>query len=219
VNNRPTRHCNGLARIFLCLHSYKQLCLFFTAPSSHRPLIDRSSNPAVAMSKRAKPAESKPSGFWSVIITHFEDDYKVRGSDWSHCNGPHHFSTRQKAEDYLCGELVTWMYDRDPEKLAEEHPKFWAKDDLLIKPKYLQSLPGLEEAMGDLSGEFVPCLLNWDIQEVVLDEHAVPHLAPSPEPAAANASDTSSSEDEDAPRVEATPKRRKLRSSPSSSSK
>ncbi len=127
---------------------------------------------------------------YSVLITVFKDDYKCRyGKDWSENEGPYFFSSYQNAQDYVCTRLVVFIHehiDRWWGKMSEEVRDYFEKAP--EKRSYLEGEHRLlAEFIFDLDvldneiiesddrneGEYVPTLIEWNIEEIKLDTKEV----------------------------------------------
>lgn len=108
--------------------------------------------------------------FWSVLLTHFADDYKRRGGDWSTHNGPELFASRDKAERYLRQKLVEWCSDQ-----VACHKRQDDDDDYEQRLRRARhSLTQVEEIAEELAhGTFVPRTLAWSLQELQLKDDDV----------------------------------------------
>jgi hypothetical protein len=57
---------------------------------------------------------------WSVTITHYTDDYKARGGDWSSNEGPFLFTHRKDADAWLQRFLVSYIEENVSEYSFEK---------------------------------------------------------------------------------------------------
>lgn len=107
-------------------------------------------------------SERMSSCIWSVVFTHFSDDYKCRGDDWSTTEKPRLFSTKEKAEKYARKKLDIWI--RDHIQGRDDFAELIDKDGELIGDP-------LELIESDLNkGEYVCRLIDCTITLVFLDE-------------------------------------------------
>lgn len=108
--------------------------------------------------------------FWSVLLTHFSDDFKRRGGDWSSHDGPELFTSRDKAERYLRQKLVEWCSDQVAcHKRKDEDDDY---EERLRRARH--SLAEVEEIAEELAqGTFIPRTLAWSLQELQLKDDDV----------------------------------------------
>jgi len=126
---------------------------------------------------------------WYVTLTSFEDDYKCRSGSWSSAE-TQYFSTQEKAEDYLCKELLALIYEGHE---IDNETRHYYRRDGLVKRQFRQSLQDLEMLVPDQSGEFVSCKFEWDIGRVRCDTQVVKHEQDAPD----SCSDYSDTEDDE----------------------
>jgi hypothetical protein len=112
---------------------------------------------------------------WCVVYTIYEDDYKCRRGNWSETRGPFLFSTKERAEDYMCVCLRKhfeeeiedyYISDGNNDELKEK----MLENDGKVKDEYKWSysdICGLVEPF--LEGEFVPTKLEWTITQPQVD--------------------------------------------------
>jgi hypothetical protein len=145
------------------------------AASPHGAHASSSPRKATARSRAPRAETALAAQAWTVTITHFDDDYKGRGDDSASVSGPYSFSTREKAEDYLCSILLETLMEHAGSDAVAGCPHMWRPDGA-VKRRYRQSLRDLEAAVEPLvRGEFVPRTMAWDIDPLMLDAKAVAH--------------------------------------------
>ena len=99
-----------------------------------------------------------PSSHWVVTFTHFTDDYKPRGDDWSHMEGPYLFCSYAKAEAFLRRELYDW---------AVEETHSMGEDNIDNIKRARKDLKQLEKIVAEkASGEYVSRRFAWKLEEV-----------------------------------------------------
>lgn len=121
--------------------------------------------------------EEKPAVYWVVEVTHFTDDYKPRGGDWSHSERVRLFSTREKAESCLCKVLVEQIEEHiqsyGPVKedccKLKGYPNCFDEDDEL-KKEVRNDFRLLSEMVDHISeGEFVNTTFSYHMYTVEVD--------------------------------------------------
>lgn len=124
------------------------------------------------MSEEKKENETK--SLWSVTITHFTDDYKPRGGDWSSSDEPKMFTTERQANRWLRRYLMDWCFseirdrdqgDDDDNKRYEELKKRY---NAIYDSKRYDDIKALAEELA--IGEFVARRLSWKVDEVEIEE-------------------------------------------------
>lgn len=124
----------------------------------------------------AKKARYEPKKIYTVTYTHFIDDYKARGSDWSDYETLGTFCSRRRAvacADAKTLELVKEELeneDSQDEELAQYfvHDKDGQRrlnEELIKEDLYL-----LEDRWSE--GEYVPRKYSVDVIETALDDRA-----------------------------------------------
>ncbi len=112
---------------------------------------------------------------YSVVITHYDDDYKCRG-DWSSNSGPYLFTDEDEADAWLLRYLVQYIeQDLELDKLEEDgrlySHRYCFTQSLKVKNSYRSNYDVVTEMAKILArGEFVPTRLDWDISKVTIDD-------------------------------------------------
>lgn len=127
------------------------------------------------MAKAGEDDKQQPKvRLFSLIFTHFTDDYKPRNGDWSDSEGPYLYTNRGLAEAYLMYRLVRFIEQEERDYLVEKYPRNFKKNGKLTK-KARNDLEALEE-MAEVAakGEYVPSVWSWELSEVATDTRLAP---------------------------------------------
>jgi len=116
--------------------------------------------------------QSKQGGIWSVLFTHFDDDYKPRGSTKE---GPFLFEDENTATRFLNRKLMNWCYKQfehlDPDS---DRTKEWIEEyQRLCESKgYDDPLDDgpmvLADEMSAKCAEYIPKLMDYECRSVKL---------------------------------------------------
>ena len=127
---------------------------------------------------------------WSVVITHHEDDYKLREERWTTSENPMLFKDKEMAEENLCERLyeVIWkkIYDDEESSMKiikdagfESLVKFDENGELKIEEDVMYDLETIGEITEALTkGEYVSKTLTWDITECEINTWLPKHNKP-----------------------------------------
>ena len=127
--------------------------------------------------KVIKKKQKKP--MYSVVITSYEDDYKHRYDNGVYPSKPQLFSTRSKAEAYLCKEvgdaIMEHINDQEiaiPEDEFKEYfrkvPQKDGETEVEMKKLKYNDLSSLQDMF--LKGSYVDYRLDWDLDIVTVDD-------------------------------------------------
>ena len=127
---------------------------------------------------------------FSALVTHFVDDYKLRGMHPSRNIGPQVFATKEEAKQWVA-KCLYYYFEDDAEWTESDIAQVpsLAVEDFHYDEKYKTYSP-MEDRMGDYDymttiasamneGEFVPRTVTW---EVTKHEVPFPPLPPKGEP-------------------------------------
>jgi hypothetical protein len=144
---------------------------------------------------------------WSVVITHYDDDYKCRG-DWSSNQGPYLFTNEADANAWLLRYLVQHIEQevREYSEMLEEDGKlsdygYAFTKSLQVKNCYRSEYADLNNIAKTLvKGEYVPRRMEWEVQKVTIDDKVTDLLDYGPktnEGEESSYNDSSDDEDEE----------------------
>lgn len=103
---------------------------------------------------------------WCVLLTHYNDDYKPRGDDWSSTQGPYLFRSQEKAEEYLrqklleiCDEEMHGMDDADTADTKHQLEE-------ALKDNDLEAVEAVVEEL--VKGEYIVRRWSWELKQVTI---------------------------------------------------
>lgn len=136
--------------------------------------------PADADAPDSNPAPAKKARtVYVVTVTHFTDDYKARGNDWSDGHTLGLFRSHRRAQARADRETLSIVQERLVDKEEDsDFAEYWehtsdgegdAERTLNMKRVH-RDLYELEARFSE--GEFVPRKFSIDIEEALLDDRA-----------------------------------------------
>lgn len=113
---------------------------------------------------------------YCVVITEYQDDYKCRSGDWSKSGSPSIFSTREKAELFMCKYLATYIDEHEPslKKIKQLGLEEYFTSSPYLHTHYCTDYNILSELVDHFrEGEYVSNTFDWRIDELEVNSDEV----------------------------------------------
>lgn len=124
--------------------------------------------------RKSKKRKRSPATYWAVTLTHFVDDFKPRGKNWSKMRGPFLFRSQERAQEFLQRKLMRWCFQHicDYYPGDEEYEKEYLA--LVQMPSWI-NVQSFTRKLAN--GTYINTRLEWKLEQLqLLDQLELPFV-------------------------------------------